>query len=1096
MDRRLRFLFLASFCVTVAPVGVAAALTSADTSASAPAGETARRSDDLVNFVGVNARFNGTDANWQRTLGALRTLGVRHVRDGAVIGAPEAFFDRHATAGALGVKSIFTASHGTSVSALERFAGRVSGDIEGLEAPSGLDASSDVSWVRDLRSDVNAVHTSAKALGLLSVGPTMASAAAYSSLGSLSGLEDYAGLGSLPCAGVEEPSAPTCSSVKPIETMLTSQPFLVTGTTPTASQLPPAVAALYMPRILLEEWNAGAKRSYRADLEVASTSDFALLDQSGAETPAFRALSGLVSLLADGSSGTFQPGSLAYRISGVDSSVHHALFQKSDESFYLALWIDALSYDPNTRKMLTVPGQVAKLETAEPMSMSTYEFDETGNVTGSTATLSTPQMVPVSDRMLVIKLTPESTSSATTSTASTTTTASTSTAAAAATVKVLAAAASATTATSSATTATASSTLLTTADATTSGGLTYYVSSSTGNDDNDGLSTAKPWKTIAQVNASTSLYKPGTSILLKRGDTFRDDYIRILNEVNASATTTLENTPLPVAGTAAQPIIIGAYGSGANPILDGADPLKVTWTRVTGNTWKATVASLPSKIYVDGLGAETVQLIPQPNAVGTWKANTAYKYLDLVVYNGSKYVVWGLAGTIGTPSLPYGQPYLGLSNPAVGNTSQTFSTTNSGLTNVENTPGSWYGTGTTVYVHLSDNSNPNVHVLEGSYRNYGVLLMSVNHVTVQDLTVERPQMGGISLVSWSDNSLAGHYTTNEYNSVLNTQVWNWGNLGNACVPARHTCAMTAQAGILSEASANGAAGGSALHGTVISGNYVGRSDTYFGIRSMVQLGGIQAIGQNGAVISNNRIITVNNQCLNYQVIIGAPTNIGGDVSYNYCGNNQGNYFFGTTTGGRLHHNIAANSYGEGIQLGGNDSGGMIDHNLLYNLGIMASTVGYNGIDCNGNGSYMTLANNTIVNVYAAAITLESGCDHAYVVNNVLDIPLSNTGAFYYYLSASFATATFRNNLYSETKGPHPWRYNYLLAQWKVVSGETNALQANPVFVDAATGDYRLASNSLGVNTALTVSGDTAGTLATSANGADDLGANLSAAGLD
>ncbi len=1090
MNRMLRFLFLASFCGTVAPLGVAAALTSVDASASAPAGETARKSDDLVNFVGVNANFSGTDANWQRTLAALRTLGVRHVRDGVVTGGSEVFFDRHTTVGAMGVKSIFTAAHGTSVSALERFAGRVSSDIEGLEAPSDLDASSDPSWVRDLRSDVIAVHTSAKALGVLSVGPTMASAVSYSSLGNLSGLEDYAGVGSLPC--VDEQSASTCASVKQMEASLTGQPFVVTGTTPsTASQLPPAVAALYLPRVLLEEWNAGAKRTYRADLEVASTSDFALLDQNGAETPAFRALSGLVSLLTDGSSGTFQPGSLAYRVSGVDSSVHHALFQKSDGSFYLALWIDAPSYDPNTRKMLTVPGQVAKLETAEPMGMTTYEFDETGHVTGSTATLSTPQMVPVSDRMLVIKLTPESTDTATT-TAAAGATASTSTTAAA-TVNVLAAA-SATTA-SSDVTSMSNSTLLKTADATTNGGATYYVSSSTGNDDNDGLSTAKPWKTIGKVNANTKLYKPGTSILLKRGDTFRDDYLRILNEINAGPTTSFDNTPLPVAGTAAQPIILGAYGTGANPLLDGADPLKVTWTRVTSTTWKATVASLPSKMFVDSLTAETVQLTPQPNAVGTWKANTAYKYLDLVMYKGSKYVVVGVAGTIPTPSLPYGQPYLGISNPAAGNSSQTFSGTNSGLTNVQNTPGSWYGTGTTVYVHLADGSDPNAHVIEGSYRPYGVLLMSVNYVTVQDLTVERPQMMGIAMGTWTDNSLAGHYKTNEYNSVLNTQVWNWGNLGNGCMTQRHRCGYSGQAGIVSQAYGNVATGGTALAGTVISGNYVGRSDQYFAIRSMVQNAGIEAIGQNGAVISNNRIVTVNNQCLNYNVQMNAPLNVGGDIGYNYCGNNQGNFFFGTTTGGRLHHNIAANSYGEGIQIGGNDYGGMVDHNLLYNLGMMASTVGYNGIDCNGTGSYMTLANNTIVNVYAAAITLETGCDHAYVVNNVLDVPLSNSGAFYYYLPASFATATFRNNLYSETSGVHPWRYNYLLAQWKVVSGETDAVQANPVFVDAGAGDYRLASNSLGINSALTVTGDTPGTSAADSGGANDQGANLSAAGL-
>ena len=1066
MARMLRFLSIAFLCVGISHIsGTAETLNPLNTSVTAPSSESARKSDDLVGFVGVNAHLNGTDAKWQPTLTGLRALGVRHLRDVAATGAPQSFFDRHAEVGGLGIKSIFTAAHGTSASALERFAARVSADAEGFEAPSGMDASSDASWAQDVRADVTSVHSSAKALGLLSFGATLLSEASYSSLGDLSAIEDYAAVGALPCAGVEEQVSLNCAlaAVKQQQAWLTSQPFVVTGTTPaTASQLPAAVAALYLPRVLLEEWNAGAARSYRADLDVASTSDFALLDQSGAETPAFRALAGLLSLLKDNGAAAFQPGSLTYSLSGVDGSVHHALFQKSDGSFYLALWVEAASYDAKTRTMLSVPGQVAKLETAGAMSVTSYEFDETGKVTSSPAAVPTPQMIPVSDRLVVLKLVPQGTSQG-----------------------AAAASATAPATKTPAATSTAVIPAATVASGSTVSGSTYYISSSSGDDANDGLSAATAWKTIAKLNASTSLYKPGTSILLKRGDIFRDDYIRIVNQINATNATTLANTPLPVTGTAAQPIVIGAYGAGANPLLDGADPLQLHWTRLSGTTWKATVATMPSKLYVDSVTAETVQLIPQPNAVGAWRANTAYNYLDLVTYNGRKYVVYGLHGTIGTPSLPYGQPYVTVTNTAPGNTSQTFSETTSGIRNVENTPGSWYGTGQTLYVHLADSGNPNAHMIEGSYRPYGVLLISVNHVTVQDLTVERPQMIGVAMGIWTDNSLAGHYTTNEYNSVLNTQVWNWGNLGGACMPARHSCAQSVEAGIMSQAYSNGPAGGPALRGTVISGNYVGRSDQYFGLRSMVYVAGIQAMGQNGAVVTNNRIVTVNNQCLNYQALMNAPTNVGGDISYNYCGNNQGNYFFGNTTGGRLHHNIAANSYGEGVQLGGNDYGGMIDHNLLYNLGQTASTVAYNGIDCNGTGRYMTLANNTIVNVFAAAITLEGGCDHAYVVNNVLDMPKSNTGTFYYYLMPSFATATFQNNLYSTTANVHPWRYNYRLAQWISVSHETNARQQDPVFVNAAIGDYRLAGSSVGSGVSANLSGID--------SGSSDLGADLSAA---
>ncbi len=44
---------------------------------------------------------------------------------------------------------------------------------------------------------------------------------------------------------------------------------------------------------------------------------------------------------------------------------------------------------------------------------------------------------------------------------------------------------------------------------------TYYVDATSGQDNNEGLSDATPWKTIAKVNASR--FAPGDQILFKRG---------------------------------------------------------------------------------------------------------------------------------------------------------------------------------------------------------------------------------------------------------------------------------------------------------------------------------------------------------------------------------------------------------------------------------------------------------------------------------------------------------------------------------------------------------------------------------------------------
>ncbi|WP_125702184.1 carbohydrate binding domain-containing protein [Lacticaseibacillus daqingensis] len=78
----------------------------------------------------------------------------------------------------------------------------------------------------------------------------------------------------------------------------------------------------------------------------------------------------------------------------------------------------------------------------------------------------------------------------------------------------------------------------------------YYVDATAGNDSNSGTSTDQAWQSLAQVNQTT--FQPGDAILLKAG---------------AHWTGTLAPKG---SGSAAQPIILGAYGDGAKPVIDGA----------------------------------------------------------------------------------------------------------------------------------------------------------------------------------------------------------------------------------------------------------------------------------------------------------------------------------------------------------------------------------------------------------------------------------------------------------------------------------------------------------------------------------------------
>jgi hypothetical protein len=102
---------------------------------------------------------------------------------------------------------------------------------------------------------------------------------------------------------------------------------------------------------------------------------------------------------------------------------------------------------------------------------------------------------------------------------------------------------------------------------------TYYVDNCVivGNDSNNGTSTATPWLTVAHVNSRT--FNPGDSILFESTCTWNESLIPLSS------------------GSAGNMITFGAYGSGAQPLIQG--PLSMG-----GNT--ANIANL-SYLKIQGL---------------------------------------------------------------------------------------------------------------------------------------------------------------------------------------------------------------------------------------------------------------------------------------------------------------------------------------------------------------------------------------------------------------------------------------------------------------------------------------------------------------
>ena len=129
-----------------------------------------------------------------------------------------------------------------------------------------------------------------------------------------------------------------------------------------------------------------------------------------------------------------------------------------------------------------------------------------------------------------------------------------------------------------------------------SSAATYYVSSSNGNDSNNGLSPQSAWQSLDKISLQYPI-RPGDQLLLNRGDVW-DSQIS-----------------LNVQGTAAAPILLGSYGTGAKPVIYSDSHLR-TWTPVSGHSGVFTT-SLGYSVSPAGAYQHATPLTHVPNTTST-----------------------------------------------------------------------------------------------------------------------------------------------------------------------------------------------------------------------------------------------------------------------------------------------------------------------------------------------------------------------------------------------------------------------------------------------------------------------------------------------
>lgn len=151
---------------------------------------------------------------------------------------------------------------------------------------------------------------------------------------------------------------------------------------------------------------------------------------------------------------------------------------------------------------------------------------------------------------------------------------------------------------------------------------TYYVSSSTGNDANNGTSPSTPFKTVlhcTQTVLNTGGMHGGDQLLFKRGETFPCGSDNV-------------NIDIRTSGSAGNNIIIGAYGTGANPIIDGTIDIpnwqtSGNWTNVSGNIWRLANTQAPHRLWVNGTEWARSPSTNTPTASEPYAVDGSYIYL-------------------------------------------------------------------------------------------------------------------------------------------------------------------------------------------------------------------------------------------------------------------------------------------------------------------------------------------------------------------------------------------------------------------------------------------------------------------------------------
>jgi hypothetical protein len=325
---------------------------------------------DFRESIGVNVHLSYADtayADFPAVRRALADLGVRHVRDGACAGCAEAN-DRIAALGRDGVRFTLIAGSprdetGTLEQNLESVAGPLRPAVEAVEGPNEYDAAGGPEWagaLRDYQQELfERVRGDDRLRGLDVIGPSFVKPDSREQAGDMQAWMTFGNLHSYP--GGAEPAAGLDSERALARAVSGTKPVVATETgyhdALSAQSGQPAVdeatAAAYIPRLYLDYFRAGVRRTFAYELADEKPDParrnpelhFGLLRDDWSPKPAYAALRGLLAAVGDGAPEEGRT-SLRYDVQGGED-IRRLLLAPGDGSLRLVLWRQEPVWDQN-----------------------------------------------------------------------------------------------------------------------------------------------------------------------------------------------------------------------------------------------------------------------------------------------------------------------------------------------------------------------------------------------------------------------------------------------------------------------------------------------------------------------------------------------------------------------------------------------------------------------------------------------------------------------------------------------------------------------------------------------------------------------------